>query len=182
MILVKYAFRKKYWIHPEDWPMKNLKLWKPIVRLEHPWSGTCILGKIIHWCIPHGKSVDGIMKDGMEMGIWMAWKEKKYQSLHRWYQLSMFMTHLQVKDVIRKHLIMIRQSRWSWTGNADSLIRSFSSVWKNWAFSFQKCSAKRWIVINIIMRRRDFRMKYLVKNLCRTKTIRRMSLKLCRKR
>ena len=26
------------------------------------------------------------------------------------------------------------------------------------------------------------RMKYLVKNLCRTKTIRRMSLKLCRKR
>lgn len=28
--------------------------------------------KIIHWCIPHGKSADGIMKDGMEMGIRMA--------------------------------------------------------------------------------------------------------------
>ena len=28
---------------------------------------------------------------------------------HRWYRLSMYMMHLPVKDVIRKHLIMIQQ-------------------------------------------------------------------------
>ena len=36
-------------------------------------------------------------------------KVKKYQSPHRWYRLLMFMMHLQVKDAIRKLLIMIQR-------------------------------------------------------------------------
>ena len=52
--------------------------------------------------------------------------------------------HLPVKDVIRKHLIMTQRFKWSWMGNADNLIPSSLSVWKNWVFSFQKCLVKRW--------------------------------------
>lgn len=36
-------------------------------------------------------------------------KGEKYQSPHRWYRLLMFMMRLQVKDAIRKLLIMIQR-------------------------------------------------------------------------
>lgn len=53
---------------------------------------------------------------------------------------------------------------------------------KELSIQLSKCLIKRWTIINILMKYRDFRMKYSMINPCRIKTIHRVLSRSCRKR
>ena len=80
----------------------------------------------------------------------------------------MYMMHLPVKDVIRKHLIMIQRFNMILDGQCGQFNPILLKCLKELSTSsFQKCLVPRWMIINIIMKYRAFRMKYSVTDLYR---------------